>query len=338
MATFVTAGKKTKAIIRKQGHRTLCKTFIKKTDALVWARKVESEIERGLFEDTAKAKTTRFKLVLDEYYQSCTQRQLKALKFIRSHSRTIAAHLGSYMIADINSELLASYRDTRLQRVRPATVKHELGIILRALKFAVDEKGIYLPSFPKITFPQVRNARNRRVSDDEIERLTSHISNPEINLLIKLALETGMRRGELLNIHWQDINWSAKTLIIPTTKNGESREIPLTSKAMKALLMVSKRDIGALFAIKPDSLSQAFNRACKKLNISDLRFHDLRHEATTRLFELGLNVIEVSTITGHKDLTMLNRYTHLKAEKLSEKLWKLDGEKSECANRSQERF
>ena len=95
---------------------------------------------------------------------------------------------------------------------------------------------------------------------------------------------------------------------------------------MKALLMVSKQDIGALFAITR-LLSQAFNRACKKLNISDLRFHDLRHEATTRLFELGLNVIEVSTITGHKDLTMLNRYTHLKAEKLSEKLWKLDGEK-----------
>ena len=89
-------------------------------------------------------------------------------------------------------------------------------------------------------------------------RATSHISNPEVNLLIKLTLETGMRRGELLNIHWQDINWSAKTLIIPTTKNGESREI--NSKAMKALLMVSKRDIGALFAIKPDSLSQAFNR------------------------------------------------------------------------------
>ena len=338
MATFVTAGKKTKAIIRKQGHRTICKTFIKKIDALVWARKVESEIERGLFEDTARAKTTRFKLVLGEYYQSCVQRQLKALKFIQSHSRTITAHLGSYMIADINSELLASYRDTRLECVSPATVKHELGIILRALKFTVSEKGIYLPSLPKITFPQVRNARNRRVSDDEIERLTSHISNPEVNLLIKLALETGMRRGELLNIHWQDINWSAKTLIIPTTKNGESREIPLTSQAINALLMISKRDIGALFSIKPDSLSQAFNRACKKLDISDLRFHDLRHEATTRLFELGLNVIEVSTITGHKDLTMLNRYTHLKAEKLSEKLWKLDGDKSECGNRSQERF
>ena len=92
MATFVTAGKKTKAIIRKQGHRTICKTFIKKTDALVWARKVESEIERGLFEDTARAKTTRFKLVLGEYYQSCAQRQLKALKFIQSHSRTIAAN------------------------------------------------------------------------------------------------------------------------------------------------------------------------------------------------------------------------------------------------------
>ena len=172
------------------------------------------------------------------------------------------------------------------------------------------------------------------MSDDEIERLTSHISNPEVNLLIKLALETGMRRGELLNIHWQDINWSAKTLIIPTTKNDESREIPLTSKAIKALLMSSKRDIGALFAIKPDSLSQAFNRACKKLNVSNLRFHDLRHEATTRLFELGLNVIEVSTITGHKDLTMLDRYTHLKAEKLGEKIEILENQRSKYTVRS----
>ena len=98
--------------------------------------------------------------------------------------------------------------------------------------------------------------------------------------------------------------------------------------------MVSKHDIGALFSIRPDSLSQAFNRACKKLNISNLRFHDLRHEATTRLFELGLNVIEVSTITGHKDLTMLDRYTHLKAEKLGEKLKNLEEQRSKYTGRS----
>ena len=134
MATFITTRKKTKAVIRKQGHPTQCKTFIKKSDAIIWARKVESEIERGIFENTTKAKLTAFSKVLDEYYKSCQTRQLKALKFIKSHSRIINQHIGDVKLSDITSECLAQYRDIRLKSVSPATTKLELGIIMRAVQ------------------------------------------------------------------------------------------------------------------------------------------------------------------------------------------------------------
>ena len=323
MATFITTRQKTKAVIRKQGHPTQCKTFIKKSDAIIWARKVESEIERGIFENTTKAKLTAFSKVLDEYYKSCQTRQLKALKFIKSHSRIINQHIGDVKLSDITSECLAQYRDLRLESVSPATTKLELGIVMRAIKHMVDEKGFYLVSLPKVSYPKVSNARDRRVSDHEIERLTAVISNCEVRVAIGLALETGMRRSELVNIQWQHINWATATIYIPVTKTNSPREVPLTAKASALLRSMAIKDIGQLFTIKADSISQSFQRACVKVGITNLKFHDLRHEATTRLFELGLNVIEVGTITGHKDLKMLNRYTHLSAEKLGLKIQKL---------------
>ena len=96
--------------------------------------------------------------------------------------------------------------------------------------------------------------------------------------------------------------------------------MPLTAKAVTSLRQLEIKDLGLVFSVKADSVSQAFKRSCVIADIDNLRFHDLRHEATTRLFELGLNVIEVGAITGHKDLKMLNRYTHLNAERLGQKL------------------
>jgi integrase len=320
MATFVSINNKTKVIVRKQGYPTHCKTFLKKSDGIIWARKVESEMERGLFEDTAKAKTILFSTVLDKYYASCVARNLKALRFIKAHSNTIKTSLGQLRLIEVDSQCLASYRDQRLTSVSAATAKLELGIIIRTLKFAVNEMGIYLPYFPQVKYPTVSNSRHRRASNVEINMIKENISNPEILVIIDLAIQTAMRRGEILNIQWQHISWTNNTLLIPETKTGQPRKVPLTAKAVTSLRQLEIKDLGLVFSVKADSVSQAFKRACVTTDIDDLRFHDLRHEATTRLFELGLNVIEVGAITGHKDLKMLNRYTHLNAERLGEKL------------------
>lgn len=320
MATLISINGKTKAVIRKQGYPTLCKTFIKKTDALSWSRRTESEMERGLYIEQSKANTVTLDRLLDRYYQYCQTRQLKALKFILAHSRIIKRHIGHLTLANISSHHLAAYRDKRLLTVSPATVKIELGIILRTIKLATSEWGYKLADTPKVEYPKINNARTRRLADGEIERVLGAITNKQIKVIVELAIETAMRRSEILNIKENDINWSLKTLRIPNTKTHTARTIPLSNKAIRLILSLSVNMDGTYFSIKADSASQAFKRACEKTGIDNLRFHDLRHEATTRFFEYGLNVMEVATITGHKDLKMLNRYTHLRAETIALKI------------------
>jgi integrase len=320
MATLISINGKTKAVIRKQGYPTLCKTFIKKTDALSWSRKTESEMERGLYIDQSKANTVTLDSLLDRYYQYCQTRQLKALKFILAHSRIIKRHIGHLTLANISSHHLPAYRDKRLLTVSPATVKIELGIILRTIKLATSEWGYKLADTPKVEYPKINNARTRRLADGEIERVLNAITNKQIKAIVELAVETAMRRSEILNIKENDINWSLKTLRIPNTKTHTARTIPLSNKAVRLLRSLTKNIDGTYFSIKADSASQAFKRACDKAGVNNLRFHDLRHEATTRFFEYGLNVMEVATITGHKDLKMLNRYTHLRAETIALKI------------------
>jgi|TARA_B100002003_G_scaffold12005_1_gene10353 integrase len=153
----------------------------------------------------------------------------------------------------------------------------------------------------------------------------------ELHHFIRLALETGMRRGEILGVKRSHIDFSTRTLFIPSTKTDSPRTVPLSSAAINALraqMRASQRHSGdvislhepPLFSYTPRGLSGAFLRLCRRIGIDDLRFHDLRHEATSRLFEKGLNPVEVATITGHKDTRMLMRYTHLRAEDLARKL------------------
>ena len=134
-----------------------------------------------------------------------------------------------------------------------------------------------------------------------------------MRLIIEFAIETGMRRGEILNIKVKDIK--GQTLLIPQTKNGHPRTIPLTKRALYIL-----KNIELPFHMSPNAVRLAWERLKKKGNIKDLHFHDLRHEAISRFFEKGLSIPEVALISGHKDVRMLFRYTHLKAEDITRKL------------------
>ena len=140
-----------------------------------------------------------------------------------------------------------------------------------------------------------------------------------------------MRRGEILNIKRSHIDFKKSVLLIPSTKTDTPRTIPLSTDAVTVLrkqLRVSQYESGAVippheptvFDYQPRGLSGEFLKLCRRKGIENLHFHDLRHEATSRLFEKGLNPVEVATITGHKDTRMLMRYTHLRAEDLVERL------------------
>ena len=181
--------------------------------------------------------------------------------------------------------------------------------------------------------PKLPQGRDRRLIDDEQIRLlnAAQAYGGEIGAIITWAIETAMRRGEIAAMRWEHLDRKDRVLLIPETKNGTPRQVPLSTVALEIL---SQRDPlrgdglpkrmghtahnvdGRIWGMRPDSISQAFERVCQAAGIEGLTFHDLRHEATSRLFEKGLNPMEVAAITGHKTLQMLKRYTHLKAKDL----------------------
>ena len=196
-----------------------------------------------------------------------------------------------------------------------STFVRELNLIRHLFSVAIKEWGFAINNPCKmIAKPIVINRRERRLSVSEYNFLVKG-NYPQLKQrnIIELAIETGMRRGEILNIKTEHIN--GQTLLIPETKNGHPRTIPLTKRALNILELSNLP-----FAYTPNALRLAWERLKKNGNITDLHFHDLRHEAISRFFEKGLNIPEVALISGHKDVRMLFRYTHLKANDLLTKL------------------
>jgi len=219
---------------------------------------------------------------------------------------------------------IAQYRDERLQEVSTTTAKKELQLISHALDIGRREWGLNIKNVAAdVAKPKEPKGRERRLEEDEEHLLLGVLSASEnhwIKPLMEFAIETGMRRGELLKLRWEDVNLGRKTALIKETKNGDSRKIPLSVAAIRTLSGLPRHLGGNVFPVTPNALRGVWRRAVKKVGIDNLRFHDLRHEATSRFFEKGLNVMEVAAITGHKDLRMLQRYTHLRAEDLAKKL------------------
>lgn len=185
--------------------------------------------------------------------------------------------------------------------------------------------GIALPGglpTSQVRKPIKPRGRDRRVTESEIEAILNATESPELSTIIKVAVETGMRRNELASLTWDEIDLKKQTAHLPKTKTDVPRTVPLSKAAIKALKDFGAKKNGRVFELQAESMSQAFERACEphRADIAGVRFHDLRHEATSRLFEKGLNVMEVAAITGHKTLDMLKRYTHLRAEDLAKKL------------------
>jgi integrase len=246
--------------------------------------------------------------------------------------QTLLGFFGDLKLVHLTPREIAKYRDNRLKEVTPASLKRELTILSRVLTVASKDWGIALPQNPvtMITLPKADKVRTRRLELGEEAKLR-HGANPQLNRIIVLALETAMRRGEILNIKRSHIDFTKSVLLIPSTKTDTPRTIPLSTDAvmvLRAQLRASQSESGGviplheqpLFSYSPNGVTGGFLKLCRKVGIEDLRFHDLRHEATSRLFEKGLNPVEVATITGHKDTRMLIRYTRLRAEDLVERL------------------
>ena len=350
MAAIRKRGDKWQARVRIKGQATIEKSFLTRADAEAWSKVTESEIIRGVFIKRTDAERTTLREALERYEREITPGKRGAdVEQMRINSWK-ADKLAYKSLAALRSTDFAHWRDARLKKVSGATIRRELGIISHLFNIARKEWGLEGLANPieAIRLPSEGNARSRLFYDgeeallmaalnpverDEKGRLGSGCANPWIKPLVMLALETAMRRGELLALRWDNIRLAERVAHLPMTKNGNSRDIPLSSKAVEVLKSLPRTLRGPVIPVTANAVKLGFVRAVHRARmlyeksggtddrmLIDLHFHDLRHIAVTKLANRLPNIIELAAVSGHTDVRMLRRYYHPKAEDLAKKL------------------
>jgi len=315
------------AIIRRKGHPQQSKTFETRKDAEAWARKIEREMDTGAWRDTRESESTTLHVCLERYLNEVSIHK-KGHREEINKARVIARHpIASKFIGNIRGSDIAQYRDIRINEGKAAsTIQKELALLSHLFNTARKEWGMETLQNPVqlVRKPKINNSRNRRLVDDEENRLLKacrESKNQWLEPAVILALETGQRKGRVLQMRWENIDFAKQIIYMPDkisdNKNAPD-EIPLFPRAIELLAAIRKPE-GPIIESSDNALKLAFIRACERAGIENLRFHDLRHEATSRLFERNLNMIEVAEVTGHKTLQMLKRYAHPKAENIVKK-------------------
>jgi len=331
MASFRQRGNRWQARVRHQGHPDEVKSFASRQEAQRWARSVEVEIDRGSFISTSEAQKYTFADLIERYLLEV----LKGHKHEKLHAfrfRAMARNsIGRVNMAVFNAPVVAKYRDERLHAVSAGAVIRELACISLVINLARKEWGIGMTNpVPLVRKPPAPKGRERLASDVEMTRLLAALepkgerNNGKRNVwmmpLVLFALETAMRRGELLALKWENIDLVQRTATLLETKNGQTRVVPLSTQAIKVLTGVPRSIDGMVFPIKACAVSKAWDVAIERAQIPDFHFHDLRHMAITQMAQKLPNIIELSAVSGHKSLSMLKRYYHPKATDLAKKL------------------
>lgn len=348
MAAIRKRGSKWQARVKRNGQ-TLDKSFLTKADAQRWARTIEAEIERGAFRPYLKSSQITLEAAIGRYGREVTP-QKRGAAIEQSRIRTLVKHpLAQEMLASIRAADIAAYRDERKQAGKAAsTLAKELGLISAVFKIAIAEWGMedLINPVVGVKKPRQPNGRERRLFPGEEEWLLqafdeveSHGESPKVAInpwiqpIVIVAIETAMRRGEILSLRWENIDLAKRVAHLPITKNGTSRDVPLSLRAVQTLQNLPRSITGSVFPISANALKLAFKRGlCRARRwyeqhernpdpkmFANLRLHDLRHEATSRLAAV-FEAHELAKVTGHRDLRMLLAYYHPRAEELARKL------------------
>ncbi|KFI05162.1 hypothetical protein JN27_22100 [Massilia sp. BSC265] len=319
MATISQYRGKWKCQVRKTGYPAQTQTFDHRADAIAWGIEVEAKMHRGTFGGIGKQSMTIHEMLERYLAEESTKKAYTAADV--SRAKPLRSVLGAYYVHNLTSANLAEYKRMRLALKSPQTVTHELNLLHRAYVIASNEWGVVLPNgVPKIARPALPRGRGTRIRPNDLDLIIQATESEQLKLIIPLAVETAMRRSEILSVRWENVDLGRRTIYLQKTKNGLPRTVPLSLRALETLQSLQKTAAGPVFTIAASSVTQAFQRAAIRAGMKNTRFHDLRHEATSRLFERGLNVIEVARITGHVTLSMLDRYTHLDVQGLVQKL------------------
>jgi integrase len=323
-------------VIRK-GFQPETKTFNSRDEALKWSRAMEAEMDRGVFVSIREAERTTLADLLDRYAKevSPSKRSHDSEKALLKKLATFS--IGRLSLANLTPKAVGNFRDERLASVQASTTIRQLAVLRAVINHARREWGFAIDNpVEKIRMPSTPRHRERVLSPDEEVRLLEVLTAGELrtangtfskatrDVWVKpmaiVAVESAMRRGELLSLKWKNVDLSRRVAYLPITKNGNPRTVPLSMRAVEVLGGLPRSIDGRVFPIEHWTVEQVFERACRVAGVADFRFHDLRHTATSRLSRKVPNLIELAAITGHSNVGMLKRYYHITADELAEKI------------------
>ena len=326
-----------RVVIRKKGYPVQRQTFSRRTDAVRWGKQTEAEIEQGIHLKSIEAKKHTLNELIERYIEyfisenKQDRRRIPQLKWWQSQ-------LGDYLLTEMTAPRLSEMKMKLSKGRSPATVNRYLAALSHVFTMAVNEWE-WMDDNPmrKVKRPKEPRGRVRYLSEDEKIRLLEACKSsvvPELYPIVLLAISTGMRQSEILNLCWQDIDFEKGRCILHETKNDERRAVPIVGQAAKVLKdwgKIRRIDTDLVFPGRdpksPIFIRRPWMNILEAAQIDDFRFHDLRHTAASYLAMSGASLAEIAEILGHKTLSMVRRYAHLS-----------EGHTSEVVKRMAEKF
>lgn len=335
MATYRKRGSTWRAEVSKGGVRE-SRTFDTKAEAVSWATRLEAEIDAGRRRSYSKVQKTLAD-AFDAYLEKISPGKARhtwnktRLAFFREE-----LSFAGTLIRKVKPEEIAEWRDKRLKLVKSSTVNRDLNLLSAVFQAARDEwKWIHVNPVHDVRRPENPPSRSRRVSDEEAEVMAKALGLTEgrevttthqyTALAFLIALETGMRQGEILSLVWSNVHLEKRYVHLPKTKNGDARDVPLSMRAVALFERLPKIEgEQRCFPVVQGTVDGAWRNTRKRMakdrpTLADLKFHDSRHEATTRLSR-KLNVLALAKMIGHRDLKSLMIYYDETAAELAARL------------------
>lgn len=327
MGTIQKRGDTYRALVRKKGTPALSKTFPKKSLAQRWI----AETEAAIAGDSWEGSRITFAELIDMYIERVDPvKPMSASK--RSTLGILKAALGHHRLEDLSAEVWSSFAIGR--KVSPATAQTDMvyaGVVLRTAKALwrirpkMSEYENAMRQLRSLNVISQSMERDRRVSDEEIDTIVAHSRGEHAAVmsdLVRFAVFTAMRQGEQFGLLWEDLSDDGRSILVRQRKHPRQKRdqrVPLVQEAQE-IISRQPRVSNLIFPRSAKMVYKAFHNASERAGIEDIRWHDLRHEGVSRLFERGLDSMAVAVFSGHRNINMLRRYTHLTAEKILETL------------------
>lgn len=320
-----------RAVVRIKDYPTVCNHFDRKQEAEDWAADVERQIKQGKFNFDQHKQQRTFTQLFDRYISDGCMQHIRSADDMTHHLTYWKSRLGSYGLVYLTPEFIGKERQILANTPTPkgrkrnsATVNRYLSSLSTLLSHAVRLRWIEENPCFRLTKLKESPGRDRVLTDDEITRLLFACRESKSTYLycfVLISLTTGARQSEILDLEWRHVDLENKLAHLKETKNGYPRSISLADAVVieltqlyqkrnpaKALVFASKTAFGRV------DLKKAWQEALKRAKIANCRAHDMRHTFCTLAARQGASNLELATATGHRSLSMLQRYTHLDAQ------------------------